>query len=51
MDTPDGSTAQTFNPWQMAQTQLANVAEKLDLDPGIYEVLSHCRRELTVSMP
>ncbi len=40
-----------FNPWAMAQSQLDQVAEIIDLDPGIHRVLRLPRRALTVSIP
>jgi len=42
---------QSFNPWRMAQAQLAQVADMMDLDAGSREILSHCRRQFTVSIP
>ena len=35
----------------MAMQQLRIVAEKIDLDPNIYGILSHPERELTVAVP
>lgn len=35
----------------MALQQLRIVAEKIDLDPNIYSILSHPERELTVAVP
>src|ERR671932_1800549 len=43
--------AETNNPFEIAQQQLANVAEKIDLDPHIHEVLKSPKRELTVHFP
>lgn len=37
--------------WEMALTQLDRVAELLQLDPGLHELLRHPKRELTVSFP
>ena len=39
------------NPWDNARQQLATVAERLKLDPGMREVLAHCKREFTVNFP
>src|SRR5438552_2206513 len=39
------------NPWDNARQQLAAVAERLKLDPGMREVLAHCKREFTVNFP
>ena len=40
-----------LNPFQMAQDQLAAVADLIDLDPNIHEVLKWPKRELTVNFP
>ncbi len=39
------------NPWDSAIAQLDRVAKKLNLDPGLREVLAHCKREFTVNFP
>lgn len=39
------------NPFDMARQQLDEVAEIMNLDPGIHKKLRHCKRELTVSIP
>lgn len=39
------------NPYDIALEQLADAAEKLNLDPGIHEVLKYPERVLTVSIP
>ncbi|MCD5390608.1 Glu/Leu/Phe/Val dehydrogenase [candidate division NPL-UPA2 bacterium] len=40
-----------INPYQIALKQLEEVAEKIDLDSGMHEILKHPKRELTVSIP
>lgn len=42
---------ETLNPWEMAVQQVEAVAELLNLDPGLTQVLAHCKRELTVNFP
>jgi glutamate dehydrogenase (NAD(P)+) len=37
--------------WEMAVSQVQKVAEIIRLDPGITDVLTHCKRELTVNFP
>ncbi len=37
--------------WEMALSQLDNVAQLLRLDPNLHEVLRHPKRELTVHFP
>jgi glutamate dehydrogenase (NAD(P)+) len=44
-------TAAAINPWHVAQQQFDMAAEKLNLDPGLRQVLREPRRELTVSFP
>ncbi|MEX2247019.1 MAG: Glu/Leu/Phe/Val dehydrogenase [Dehalococcoidia bacterium] len=39
------------NPWENAVEQFDSVAERLKLDPGMREVLRHCKREFTVNFP
>ncbi|HLD30079.1 MAG TPA: Glu/Leu/Phe/Val dehydrogenase, partial [bacterium] len=39
------------NPWQIALQQLDNVARKINLEQGIHEKLSNCKRILIVSIP
>ncbi|MBI4064733.1 MAG: Glu/Leu/Phe/Val dehydrogenase [Elusimicrobia bacterium] len=39
------------NPWQQALGQLQGVAQKINLEPWIYDRLAHCKRSVTVSMP
>jgi len=40
-----------INPFDVALQQLDIAAEKLNLDPGIHEILKHPKRTLTVSIP
>jgi glutamate dehydrogenase (NAD(P)+) len=40
-----------LNPFEIAQTQLAEAAELLDLDPGMHAFLREPMRELHVSLP
>jgi glutamate dehydrogenase (NAD(P)+) len=49
MTVPD--IAPILDPWQVAQRQFDNAADRLDLDPGLRAVLREARRELTVSVP
>jgi glutamate dehydrogenase (NAD(P)+) len=37
--------------WEIAVEQFNIAAEKLNLDAGLRDVLSHCKRELTVNFP
>ena len=39
------------SPFETAQTQLRKVAQMLDLDEGMIEVLAHPKREFTVNFP
>jgi len=39
------------NPWENALEQFQTVAERLGLDAGMRDVLSHCEREFTVNFP
>jgi glutamate dehydrogenase (NAD(P)+) len=54
-ETPPRSTAvlavETTNSFEIARQQLAIVAEKLQLDPGLHEILRNPKRELTVHFP
>jgi glutamate dehydrogenase (NAD(P)+) len=43
--------ADTINPWHVAQQQFDLAAARLDLDPGLRQVLREPRRELTVHFP
>ena len=43
--------ASTINPFETAKRQIDIVADILDLDQGIREVLKHPKRELTVNFP
>jgi len=40
-----------FNPWYMALKHLDEVAEKINLDPNIHNILKKPKRILTVSIP
>ena len=42
---------ESTNPYHNAQRQLEIVADYLDLDPGLHQVLKHPQRELTVNFP
>jgi glutamate dehydrogenase (NAD(P)+) len=44
-------TQESTNPYVNAMQQLQIVAEHLNLDPGLHEVLKHPQRELTVNFP
>jgi glutamate dehydrogenase (NAD(P)+) len=43
--------AEPDNAYETAQTQLRQVAAALDLEPGMVEILTHAKRELTVHFP
>ena len=43
--------SQSENPYQIAQQQFDIVAERLNLDPGIRQILRKPKRELTVNFP
>ncbi len=43
--------SQPINPFEMALTQLDEVAKLINLDKGMHEVLAHPKRVLTVSIP
>ncbi|MHB1415425.1 MAG: Glu/Leu/Phe/Val family dehydrogenase [Chloroflexota bacterium] len=43
--------AQAENPFQIALQQFDQVADRLNLDPGVREILRHPKRELTVNFP
>ncbi|RME45161.1 MAG: Glu/Leu/Phe/Val dehydrogenase [Chloroflexi bacterium] len=40
-----------YNPWEMALEQFDHAAQYLDLKEGIYEMMRHPKRELTVNFP
>jgi len=42
---------ETLNPFEIARAQIDRAGQKLNLDPGMLEVLKHPRRELTVNFP
>jgi glutamate dehydrogenase (NAD(P)+) len=41
----------TSSPWKAALSQLDDAAAKLQLDPGVHDVLRHPKRILTVAVP
>ena len=42
---------ETLNPFEIARAQIDRAGQKLNLDPGMLEVLKSPRRELTVHFP
>ncbi len=42
---------ETLNPFEIARAQIDRAGKKLNLDPGMLELLKHPRRELTVNFP
>ena len=42
---------ETLNPFEIAREQIDRAGRKLNLDPGMLELLKHPRRELTVNFP
>src|SRR3989441_13076634 len=42
---------ETLNPFEIARTQIDRAGKKLNLEPGLLEVLKNPRRELTVHFP
>lgn len=46
-----GETHETENSFEIARQQLAIVAEQINLDPNVHEVLRHPMREMTVNFP
>lgn len=40
-----------MNPYEMAKVQLRHVANRMNLDPNIHEILQHSQRALEVSIP
>jgi glutamate dehydrogenase/leucine dehydrogenase len=42
---------ETLNPFEIAKEQIDRAGRKLNLDPGLLEVLKHPKRELTVNFP
>src|SRR6478735_10585255 len=40
-----------INPWHVAQQQFDRAADRLDLDPGLREVLREPRREFKIHFP
>ena len=49
--TTAAAQAPAENPFDNAIEQFNAVAERLDLDEGMREVLRHCKREFTVNFP
>ncbi len=45
------TTVHKQNPWEMALQQFDNAARYLDLKEGIYQMMRHPKRELTVNFP
>ena len=41
----------TYNPWRHAQAQLEPVLARLEIEPGLAQILRTPRRELTVALP
>jgi glutamate dehydrogenase (NAD(P)+) len=48
---PAFAQAPAENPWTTALAQFDAVADRLGIDPGMREVLRHCKREFTVNFP
>jgi len=42
---------ETLNPFAIARSQIDRAGKKLNLDPGLLEILKHPKRELTVNFP
>ena len=42
---------ETLNPFEVARRQIDRVGKRLNLDPGLLEILKHAKRELTVNFP
>ncbi len=51
MTAPAFAQAPAENPWTTALAQFDAVADRLGIDPGMREVLRHCKREFTVNFP
>jgi glutamate dehydrogenase (NAD(P)+) len=49
--TTERATLGTINPWEVAQQQFDLAADRLNLDPGLRQVLREPRRELIVHFP
>jgi glutamate dehydrogenase (NAD(P)+) len=47
----EGSSGNARSPWEVALQQLDEAAGKMNLDPGVHEVLRHPRRALEVAVP
>lgn len=46
-----GSPAESINSFEIAQQQLAIVADRIGLEPDVHEILKYPKRELTVHFP
>ena len=42
---------ETLNPFEIAKAQIDRAGKKLNLEPGLLEILKHPKRELTVNFP
>ena len=42
---------ETLNPFEIAKQQIDRAGKKLNLEPGLLEILKHPKRELTVNFP
>ena len=42
---------ETLNPFEVARRQIDRVGKRLNLDPGLLEILKHAKRELIVNFP
>jgi len=51
MHTTQTSSTGNADPWQIAQEQLAQSAERIGLSPVIHQKLAHPKRIITVSIP
>ena len=49
--TPVVTLEQEKNPWQAAAARFDFAAKKLNLDPGIFKILSYPTREIIVHIP
>jgi len=51
MVTVEKKGTKQLDAWEMAVSQLREVAEMINLDPNMVEILAKCKRELTVNFP
>lgn len=51
MVTVEKKETKQLDAWEMAVSQVKEVAEMIDMDPNMVEILSKCKRELTVNFP